>query len=342
MYEAREQEDILQELQAASGTPASKIEGTFENDMLAANSLEFAKVEVELEQAYKAAFAETSWGDYLTMIAAQFGVDRKRAGKAKGIVTVTGTGSVSKGSRFATAAGTLFVATQNVDAVGSADVPVEAVLEGAAGNAAAGTVNVIPMSIPGISAVTNKAPMADGYDEESDEALLKRYYIAVRTPATSGNVYHYFNWAMSVKGVGNCKILPLWNGPGTVKVLIIDSNRQTASRELIKNVADYIETVRPIGATVTVASPTPLAITVTVAVKGILDADACKKAINARLAKTALSATYLSAAQVIDIIMNQSSVEDCDNVLLNDTPRLSIGADVLPVVEEVKVSALST
>ena len=126
MYEAREQADILQELQAASGTPASKIEGTFENDMLAANSLEFAKVEVELEQAYKAAFAETSWGDYLTMIAAQFGVDRKRAGKAKGTVTVTGTGSVSKGSRFATAAGVLFVATQNVDAVGSADIPVEA------------------------------------------------------------------------------------------------------------------------------------------------------------------------------------------------------------------------
>lgn len=342
MYEAREQEDILQELQATSGTPASKIEGTFENDMLAANSLEFAKVEVELEQAYKAAFAETSWGDYLTMIAAQFGIDRKRAGKAKGVVTVTGGGSVSKGSRFATAAGTLFVASQNVVVDGSADIPVEAVLEGAAGNVAAETLNVIPMSIPGISAVTNKAPMTDGYDEESDEALLKRYYIAVRTPATSGNVYHYFNWAMSVKGVGNCKILPLWNGPGTVKVLIIDSNGQTASQELIKNVADYIETVRPIGATVTVASPTPLVITVTVAVKGILDADACKKAINTRLAKTALSATYLSAAQVIDIIMNQSSVEDCDNVLLNDTPRLSIGADVLPVVEEVKVSALST
>ena len=276
------------------------------------------------------------------MIAAQFGVDRKRAGKAKGVVTVTGTGCVSKGSRFATAAGTLFLATENVEAAGSADVPVEAALEGAASNVAAGAVSIIPMSIPGISAVTNKAPMTDGYDEESDEALLKRYYIAVRTPATSGNVYHYFNWAMSVKGVGNCKILPLWNGPGTVKVLIIDSNGQTASKDLIRSVADYIETVRPIGATVTVTSPTPLAITVTAAVKGMLDAEACKKAINARLAKTALSATHLSAAQVIDIIMDQSSVEDCDNVLLNDKPRLSIGVDVLPVVEEVRASALST
>ena len=342
MYEAREQEDILQELQDNSTTAASKIEGTFENDMLAANSLEFSKVEVELERAYKAAFAETSWGDYLTMIAAEFGVDRKRAEKAKGVVTVTGTGHVSKGSCFATAAGTLFLATENVEAAGSADVPVEAALEGAAGNVAAGTVNIIPMSIPGINAATNKAPMTDGYDEESDEALLKRYYIAVRTPATSGNVYHYFNWAMSVKGVGSCKILPLWNGPGTVKVLIIDSNGQTASKNLIQAVADYIETVRPIGATVTVTSPTPLAITVTAAVKGMLDAEACKKAINVRLAKTALSAAYLSAAQVIDIIMDQPSVEDCDNVLLNGKTRLSIGVDVLPVVEEVRASALST
>lgn len=340
MYEAREQEDILQELQAASVTPASKIEGTFENDMLAANSLEFAKVEVELEQAYKAAFAETSWGDYLTMIAAQFGVDRKRAGKAKGIVTVTGTGSVSKGSRFATAAGTLFVATQNVDAVGSADVPVEAVLEGAAGNVAAGTVNVIPMSIPGISAVTNKAPMADGYDEESDKALLKRYYIAVRTPATSGNVYHYFNWAMSVKGVGNCKILPLWNGPGTVKVLIIDSNGQTASRELIKNVADYIETVRPIGATVTVVSPTPVPVKITAKVSGTLDKEQYLRDVNAYIAKKGMDLRSLSYARCIDILLNQSTVADCSDVRLNGQEVVKCAADEMIRAEEVEVDEL--
>ncbi len=116
MYEAREQEDILAELQEASTTPASKIEGTFENDMLASNSIEFAKIEVELEQAYKAAFAETSWGDYLTMIAAEFGVDRKLAVKAKGTVTITGTGDVSVGSRFSTAAGTVFETTETVSA----------------------------------------------------------------------------------------------------------------------------------------------------------------------------------------------------------------------------------
>ena len=52
MYQAREQPDILKELQEESKTDAAKFEGTFEYDMLAANALEFSKVELELEQAY--------------------------------------------------------------------------------------------------------------------------------------------------------------------------------------------------------------------------------------------------------------------------------------------------
>lgn len=63
MYRAREYPAILSELKSSSGVEASTIEGTFENDVLASNSLEFAKVEVELEQAYKAAFADTAWGN---------------------------------------------------------------------------------------------------------------------------------------------------------------------------------------------------------------------------------------------------------------------------------------
>lgn len=342
MYSAREQEDILTELQGYSETAASKIEGTFENDMLASNSIEFAKMEVELEQAYKAAFAETSWGEYLTMIAAEFGIDRKQASKATGVVTLTGKGTVNEGSMFATAAGINFVTTEEVEVDGSAQVKIEAAATGSKGNVLAGAISFIPMSIPGITAVTNENATEGGYDEESDEDLLERYFIAVRTPATSGNKWHYYNWAMSVDGVGDCRVLPLWDGPGTVKVVIVDSNRQTAAQELMDSVYEYIESVRPIGATVTVATPEILPITVTADIEGTLDAEACKGEINARLAKKALSLTDLSYAQVIDIIMNQSSVEDCDNVLLNGEKRLTFGLDTLPVVEEVVASVISS
>ena len=54
MYVARDQNEILQELQRQSGIEASKIEGTFENDVLASNSFEFAKSEVEIEQIRRA------------------------------------------------------------------------------------------------------------------------------------------------------------------------------------------------------------------------------------------------------------------------------------------------
>ena len=70
MYRAREQADILRDLQERSETPASKIEGTFEYDVLASNSIEFGKVEVELEEAYRQSFGATATDEYLTMKAA--------------------------------------------------------------------------------------------------------------------------------------------------------------------------------------------------------------------------------------------------------------------------------
>ena len=77
MYKAREQKEILQELQEWSESPLATFEGTFEYDVLASNSFEFAKMEVELEKMYEAAFADTSYGDYLTMIAGGAGVIRQ-------------------------------------------------------------------------------------------------------------------------------------------------------------------------------------------------------------------------------------------------------------------------
>ena len=72
------------------------------------------------------------------------------------------------------------------------------------------------------------------YEEETDGALLERLLFAVRQPATSGNVYHYIEWSTSVSGVGAVKVLPLWNGNGTVKVIVVDANKDTPSEELLQ------------------------------------------------------------------------------------------------------------
>ena len=151
MYKARTRAEILSELIAESTLPSSKIEGTFEYDVLASNSLEFGKVEEELEDMYYSAFGMTAEGEYLTMKAESKGVIRKSASKAIGIVTITGTGVVAEGSIFSTTAGTRFITLEGATISGSADVSIEASEAGASGNVAAGTINRIPLSIPGIS-----------------------------------------------------------------------------------------------------------------------------------------------------------------------------------------------
>lgn len=341
MFEARDQEDILTDLQTDSSTAASKIEGTFEYDMFAANSIEFAKTEVELRQAYNAMFADTSWGEFLTARAAEFGVIRKAATAATGTLTISGTGTVPAGSIFATASGSQYATDVEVTVSGSGTVAATCTATGESGNAGAGTITTVPMSIPGITAVSNASAMTGGYAEETDEELLARYLLKVRTPATSGNKNHYYEWAMSVSGVGACRILPLWNGNGTVKVLIVGEDMKTAPASIVSACANYIETVRPIGATVTVTSPTPVYVDVTVDIAGTCDTEALVTALNTYLKKYSLTRLYLSAAQVGDIIMNQTTVEDYDNLLVNGAVRITCTDDELFCVRGVTVHGLS-
>jgi len=345
VYEAREQADIMTELQAASTVDASKIEGTFEYDVLSSNSIEFAKVEVELEQAYKAAFADTSWGDYLTMRAEEAGVIRKAAVKAIGTVTVSGNGTLPAGSTFATSDGTQFVTDAAVVITKSGDVAVTAVTAGSAGNTAAGTIVLIPMSIPGITTVTNATATHDGYDEETDADLLSRYLLHVRTPGTSGNKYHYIEWATSVSGVGAAKCIPVWNGPTTVKVIVVDSNFAAASTTLVQKVADYIETVRPVGAVVTVVSAVPVVINIVATIAGSINQGAFETAIKAyftSMVKASISnstSSSVSINKVGSLLYEAGGVTDYSNLQLNGgTTNIAISADELAALGTVTIN----
>ena len=86
-------------------------------------------------------------------------------------------------------------------------------------------------------------------------------------PATSGNKYEYYNWAMACEGVGAAKIFPLANGPGTVKVVIANAEKGAASELLCQQVFDYIEERRPVGAQVEVVSAVELPLDVTAQVE---------------------------------------------------------------------------
>ena len=121
---------------------------------------------------------------------------------------------------------------------------------------------------------------------------------------------------MSIDGVGGCRVVPLWNGAGTVKVIIVNSEMQSAGNELVKAVADYIESVRPIGATVTVISPTPKFIDISVDVVGKVDETVFKQSVNKYISSKNLDMKYISSAQVGKILMEQN-ITDYRNLKLN-------------------------
>lgn len=360
MFEAETRSVILERLKKYyaefKGTDVSAVEGTFSFDTLAANAKEFEKAYAEMDLMMDAAFPQTSWGIYLDRLADELaGLSRRVATPAVVTLSITGTAGVivPAGSLFATGSGTNFATDETVKLDDKGTVKATAQSTGSGGNVAAGTITVIPVSIYGVSKVTNEAAAYNGYEEETDGALLERLLFAVRQPATSGNVYHYIEWSTSVSGVGAVKVLPLWNGNGTVKVIVVDANKDTPSEELLQKVRDTITENAPIGATVTVTAP--VLKTVNVALKvtdGTGNADAIKAALTKYFKASVFGTNYttqkatdtvtISYAQIGRIILDNSDttgVNDYDNLRINDgTDNIICAVDNLPVVGTVTLT----
>ena len=132
----------------------------------------------------------------------------------------------------------IFNITENAIIPNDGSVTVRIVCDsaGVKGNVEKGKINRFPVTIQGLISVTNEISTTGGSDKESDVELRKRFTEYVSHPITSGNKWQYISWAKSVDGVGDAKCLPLWNGAGTVKVIIVDSEKQLAGSELINKV----------------------------------------------------------------------------------------------------------
>lgn len=342
MYENQTEEVIKQRMLDAVPSDLDKREGSFIYDALSPAAIELALAYIELDRVIKLGFAQTTYGQYLDYRAAEHGLTRKPATKASGQVTVSGSPGtvIPAGSLFATKAGVQFQTTAEatIGDTGQATVAVEAVEAGAKGNVPANAITEIPISIAGVTAVTNPSPTSGGTDQESDADLLARLLERVRYSATSGNVAHYKQWAKEVAGVGDAKVLPLWNGPGTVKVVIIDSNKQQASADIVQAVANHIEENRPIGATVTVVSAQGLNIdvsaTVVLAENYILEQvqNAFESALTDYLKSVAFQQNYVSYAKIGSLLLDTPGVLDYSNLTVNGgTSNVTVGDEQVAV-----------
>ena len=350
MFEVQTKQDVLkrlfQDFKQIDTVGMSTHEGTFVFDTLSANAVEFEKSYAEMQLILDAAFPQTSWGQYLTMHAEAHGVIRKKATKSKVVLTVIGKEgtTIPIGTTVSTAVGNLFTTVEavRIGPNGNAKVLAESADTGKDSHVEASTITEIVTKVEGLTSVINEGASYDGFDEENDTDLLQRLLFKVRQPATSGNVYHYMQWAQSVNGVGQVKVLPLWNGAGTVKVLLVDVNNESANTSLLDRVKAVIAKEAPIGATVTVTTPTIMNVNISFRVtKGKTNIEAVKRILNEEFKRQTFSMNYISYANIGKALLAnaETGIIDYSDLRVNDgTTNITITDDQLPRVNEVTIN----
>lgn len=304
-----------------------KSENSFVHDPLSAAAIEFFTAYRNLEETGgKLDIENLEGGELERFVYQRTGINRKYATRAFTSVVISGQegASIEKGDLVSS--GTVdFASLENatIDSTGKMSVFVACEVLGSIGNVPANSITIFPVAISGLANVYNPYPVTNGYDEENDEELTNRYFDKLQRPGKSGNKYHYEEWAKSVIGVGNAKIVPRWAGPLTVKVVIIDANSQPASEELVQNVSDYIDGEKPIGADVTVVSATEVPINITVTLElaegyeELEVKDRIRENIKQYLNEIAFQSTSVSYARIGNAIISTDGVIDYTALTVN-------------------------
>lgn len=332
----------------------NKSEGEFIYDVEKTVAIELESAYVRIDGMLDKRFADTASGKDLDRVVNSVGIYRKLTTQSSTIVTITGAvgAPIVNGEKVSSdSVNFVFTGDSIIPKSGTIDVEVRCEKYGTIGNVPIGAIKYFPKTLAGLQTVTNKEAVTNGYNEETDDELRQRYYAKIQTPPTSGNKYHYEQWALEITGVGAAKCIP---EPGNVKVIIVDSNRRAASQELVQEVYNHIDDVRPVIAGIlTVASAKEKSININAEAKlvqgynlGTVQGEFADL-VNGYLKSIPFdskntTANYISVAKIGDLLFNTTGVIDCTNVKINDVvSNISLADDEIAVLGTVSLGVMS-
>lgn len=336
-------------------------EGSLFFDVTKPTAMEKAKIfEFVLPMLIMNMFPQFAEGIYLDYHGEREGLTRRAATHATGTIEVTGAEGtfIPAGTTVATeeADGVSIEFRTTLDAVidsdGVVEIPIEALEPGTQGNIPANSIVNLLETIVGVQSLTNKTETSGGYDEESDDEFRERILQTSKTRSFTGNKEDYIRWAKEVPGVGEAFVVPEWDGPGTVKVLIASNTGSVASPELIQQVQNHIAPngrdgggLAPIGALVTVTSINSKAIHISFTLdledEGNLEnvITAIKNQLSLYFNEELEQGGLVRYTKIGAIIMTTPGVIDYDNLLVNGgTENIQLAPDEVAVVGEVTVT----
>lgn len=207
MYESETYEVILDRMLARVSDSLDKRPSSPIYDTHSATAIELQILYIELENLIQNSYGDTAAREFLILLAKDRGLSPEPATHAllKGEFTPT-TIDVT-GQRFNIGNMNYMVLEQTEP--GQYRVQCEST--GEIGNQYLG--QMIPMDyIPGLETATLTEVLIPGEDEEDTEVFRQRYFDSFNEQAFGGNRADYLAKVRGVDGVGDCKVIRVWNG----------------------------------------------------------------------------------------------------------------------------------
>lgn len=259
MYEDLTYEVILKRSLNRVATNVDKKEGSIVMNSVAPASAELANVYILLDNLIQNGYADTAIREFLILRCKERGVTPYSATKAvlKGKFNM----EIPLGSRFNLNELNYKAIAFIENREGSYYYQMECETAGTQGNKYFGALSPIEYINKDLEGELIEL-LIPADDEEDTEALRKRYFNSFGVSPFGGNKQDYKDKTNALNGVGGSVVIPVHEGGGTVKVVIINNEYNIASPTLVQAVQDAMDPapqgtgsgIAPIGHTVTVAS----------------------------------------------------------------------------------------
>lgn len=251
-----------------------KREGSIIYDAVAPAAMVSAQQSLSLANILRETYIKTAQGEFLDYRAVEHGTSRYAATntevKAKFNDDDGNPVNVEVGDRFASIAESpIFYTVIKSNGDGTAEMQAEEA--GTSANSYLG--QVLPVtpndSLSWAEIVEITIPARD---EENDDHLRARLLNSNSWVAYGGNVADYLDMTSKISDVGATQVYPVWDGPGTVKLVILNNDLMPASQTLIKKVKEEIDPeesttqgygLAPIDHKVTVVAPETFTVNIT-------------------------------------------------------------------------------
>lgn len=249
-----------------------KREGSIIYDALAPVCYLLAQQNIRLQAIYQNTFVAYAQGEALDLRSQEQGLTRYPATYAvKKVYAIGSDGlptTIPLGSRFSTIGTSIIYSITSVytanGAVQAGYYEATCETSGVVGNDYVGDL-IMVTNLNNVAQVTMSDLITPARDEETDDELRTRYLDKVNEKSFGGNIAQYREELKAISGVGAVQIYPVWNGGGTVKLSVIDTDYNTLGTDFINQLKETIDPennsgegigIAPIGHKVTIVTPT--------------------------------------------------------------------------------------